>query len=128
MNVKTLILPNRVRKVPEGFSWIDHRLVRDRHLDLLSHAAATLYLFLVCVGDDKGLSYYGDGAVMSRISMDPEILGNARLELIDHGLVAWNKPVYQVLHLDPTASAVNRQSGPIMSLSDILNKAMEKPK
>lgn len=128
MNVKTLILPNRVRKVPEGFSWIDHRLVRDRHLDLLSHAAATLYLFLVCVGDDKGLSYYGDGAMMSRISMDPEILGNARLELIDHGLVAWNKPVYQVLHLDPTASAVNRQSGPIMSLSDILNKAMEKPK
>ena len=51
MIVKSPILPKRVRKVPKGFSWIDHRLVSDRHIDRCSHEAGALYLFLVCVGD-----------------------------------------------------------------------------
>jgi hypothetical protein len=46
MIVKSPILPNRVRKVPKSFSWIDHRLVSDRHIERCSHTAATLYLFL----------------------------------------------------------------------------------
>lgn len=124
MIVKTPVLPQRVRKIPPGFSWIDHRLVRDRHMDLLSHAASTLYLFLVCVGDDKGLSYYGDASVMSRVSMDLSVLENARKELMDHKLIAWLRPVYQVLDLEPVDSPKNRSKGPIMSLGDILTKAM----
>ena len=63
MIVKSVILPTRVRKVPKSFSWIDHRLVRDGHIEQLSHPAAALYLFLVCVGDHQGLSYYGDKSV-----------------------------------------------------------------
>jgi len=54
---KTPILKNRIRKVPKQFSWVDQRLVRDRHIERLSHPAAALYLFLVTVGDAKGLSY-----------------------------------------------------------------------
>ena len=124
MIAKTPVLPQRVRKIPPGFSWIDHRLVRDRHMDLLSHAASTLYLFLVCVGDDKGLSYYGDASVMSRVSMDLPALEHARKELMDHELIAWLRPVYQVLDLEPVDSPENRSNGPIMSLGDILTKAM----
>jgi len=124
MIAKTPVLPQRVRKIPPGFSWIDHRLVRDRHMDLLSHAASTLYLFLVCVGDDKGLSYYGDASVMSRVSMDLAALEHARQELMDHELIAWLRPVYQILDLEPVDSPKNRSNGPIMSLGDILTKAM----
>ena len=124
MVVKTPVLPKRVRKIPSGFSWIDHRLVRDRRIDLLSHGASALYLFLVCVGDDKGLSYYGDASMMRRVSMDLSVLGNARKELMDHELIAWRSPVYQVLDLEPVDSPVNRSRGPAMSLGDILKKAM----
>lgn len=99
MIVKSPVLPKRIRKIPKSFSWIDHRLVRDEHIDMCSHAAAALYLFLVCVGDDKGLSYYGDKSIMSKLSMDQKTLQTARSELVQKGLLGWQKPIYQVLCL-----------------------------
>ena len=101
MIVKTPILPRQIRKVPKSFSWIDHRLVSDGHIDHLSHSAGMLYLFLVCVGDDKGLSYYGDQSLMKKLSMDQAVFETARSDLIRMGLIAWQKPLYQVLSLDP---------------------------
>ena len=32
MTHKRILDPRRIRKVPEQFSWLDHRLVRDRHI------------------------------------------------------------------------------------------------
>ena len=51
-----------IRRVPEQFSWVDHRLVRERYIDGLSNSAAALYLFLVTVSDARGMSYYGDAS------------------------------------------------------------------
>jgi hypothetical protein len=90
----------RIRKVPRRFSWIDHRLIRDRHIEHCSHPAAALYLFLVTVGDAKGLSYYGDKSIIKYLSMDQEALDDARANLMRIGLIAWQKPLYQVLSLD----------------------------
>jgi hypothetical protein len=100
MIVKNPILPKQVRKIPKSFSWIDHRLVSDGHIDRCSHSAGLLYLFLVCVGDEKGLSYYGDQSLMKKLSMDQAIFETARSDLISMGLIAWQKPLYQVLSLD----------------------------
>ncbi len=125
MIVKSPILPKRVRKIPQSFSWIDHRLVSDRHIELCSQAAAALYLFLVCVGDEKGLSYYGDKSIMDKLSMDGKSLQNARSELIKNGLIAWQKPIYQVLCLEPAIAQGRRENAPAMSLGDILKNAME---
>jgi hypothetical protein len=97
---KIPILAERIRKVPKQFSWIDHRLIRDRHIENCSHAAAALYLFLVTVGDAKGLSYYGDKSITQHLSMDQSALEDARANLIRIGLIAWQKPIYQVLALD----------------------------
>jgi hypothetical protein len=120
--VKSPILNNRVRKVPKGFSWIDHRLVRDRYIESLCHAEAALYLFLVCVSDGKGLSYYGDQSIMAKLSMDENTLSKARSGLIKNSLIAWQKPIYQVLNLEPVRKT--RRTGSIMSLGDILQTAM----
>lgn len=125
MIVKTPVLPQRLRKVPNSFSWIDHRLVREGYLDRISHPAAALYLFLVCVGDDKGLSYYGDPSIMKKLSMDRNTLQKARTELIRTCLIAWQSPIYQVLCLGPAAGKNRRQQGPAMQLGDILKQAME---
>jgi len=100
MMSKYPILPQRVRRVPRQFSWIDQRLVREQHLDQCSHAAAALYLFLVTVGDARGLSYYADASIMQRLSMDQKTLQSARDDLVRVGLIAFKKPLYQVLSLD----------------------------
>ena len=118
----------RIRKVPRHFSWIDHRLVRDRHIENCSHAAATLYLFLVTVGDAKGLSYYGDTSITKRLSMDHSTLNAARANLIRAELVAWKKPLYQVLALDVAKGekpAPRSKMGNALSLGDILKMAKE---
>ena len=125
---KVPIVAERIRKVPRHFSWIDHRLVRDRHIENCSHAAATLYLFLVTVGDAKGLSYYGDKSIIKHLSMDQSALEDARANLINIGLIAWQKPLYQVLALDspqhdkkPPRSNMDNA----LSLGDILKMARE---
>jgi hypothetical protein len=78
---------------------VDHRLIRDRHIELLSHEAAALYLFLVTVADCQGLSYYSDVSLCERLSMDAPALVSARICLAKAGLVAYKKPLYQVLAL-----------------------------
>ncbi|MHC1724413.1 MAG: hypothetical protein AB9866_03600 [Syntrophobacteraceae bacterium] len=95
------IYPQRVRRIPSQFSWVDHRLVRDRHIESCSHPAAALYLFLVTVADHEGLSYYSDSSVMTRLSMDIATLDSARQNLIRIGLIAFESPLYQVLSLEP---------------------------
>lgn len=123
MIVKSPILKTRVRKVPKSFSWIDHRLVREHYIDRCSHSQLALYLFLVCVSDNKGLSFYGDQAIMARLSMDQDTLNQARSRLIRHSLIAWQKPIYQVLSLSPLKEI--KRGGSMMGLGDILKAAAE---
>ena len=123
---KQPIFPERIRQVPRQFSWLDHRLIRNHHIERCSHAAAALYLFLVTVGDARGLSYYADDTIMKHLSMDDITLEGARQNLIRIGLIAWQKPLYQVLALD----VAEKEAGPrsVMdkppSLGDILQRAM----
>lgn len=124
MIVKSPILNKRVRKVPQSFSWIDHRLVRDRHIESCSHTQAALYLFLVCVSDAKGLSFYGDQTIMTKLSMDQQSLTDARSGLIKNSLIAWQKPVYQVLSLEPMKQ--DSRTGSLMSIRDLLSMGGEK--
>ena len=90
----------KLRTVPTQFSWVDHRLVRERYIDQLSHAACALYLFLVTVADAQGLRYDADPSVCQRLSMTGPELHHARQALITRGLVAYHRPLYQVLALD----------------------------
>ena len=125
---KIPIVAERIRKVPRHFSWIDHRLVRDRHIENCSHTAAALYLFLVTVGDAQGLSYYGDKSMTKYLSMDQEALHDARANLIRIGLIAWQKPLYQVLSLDKAKRerpAPRAQTDNPLSLGEILKRAKE---
>ena len=103
---KQVICSERMRRVPAQFSWIDQRLVRDRHLDRLDVYAAALYLFLVTVADPQGLSWYGDTSTARRLSIDEARLRRARGDLVRAGLLAYARPLYQVLALgDPLSPA-----------------------
>lgn len=100
---KRVICPERIRQIPAHFSWVDHRLVRERYIERCDACAAALYLFLVTVADAQGLSYYADATLVRRLSMAPARLELARSDLIRIGLIAWQRPIYQVLALDAPA-------------------------
>jgi hypothetical protein len=120
---KVPICPHMIRKVPEQFSWVDHRLVRERYIDCLSNSAAALYLFLITVGDALGMSYYGDASLQKRLGMDEDTLGKAREALVEQRLIAFRKPLYQVLALDHRRESVI-SSGEPCSMGHILRQMM----
>jgi hypothetical protein len=111
--IKRVLCPQRLRQVPKQFSWIDHRLVRDRHIVGRSAGALSLYLLLVTVADGAGLSYYSDQGICQLLPLDAAALAAARRELIAAGLIAYQKPLYQVLALDaPSPGPGSPGSGP----------------
>ncbi len=118
----------RLRQVPSGFSWVDHRLIRHRRLENCSHQAWALYLFLVTVGDAQGLSYYSDAALCRHLKMEPLQLTAARGELQKADLVAYQRPLYQVLSLeDPVGRPGTPEaprSGQLQSVGEILRRAL----
>jgi hypothetical protein len=120
--LKRLLCPARARRVPEQFSWLDHRLVRDRHIAGRSADALALYLFLVTVADGQGLSYWSDPSICRLLPLNLDSLARARRELISAGLIAYQRPLYQVLALEEPAPP---RSGRMMTFGQILRQAME---
>jgi len=108
---KRLLCPERERRVPRQFSWVDQQLVTQRHLCRCSVGAWGLYLFLVAAGDQRGLSYYSDASACCLLSLCDEELSRLRRELCAAGMIAYRKPLYQVLSLMPPAAARGRDSG-----------------
>jgi len=98
---KRLLVPSRVRRIPRQFSWVDQRLVHDRHIARCDPEALALYLFLVTVADARGLSFYADTSVGCLLSLPAQCLEQAREDLIGAGLMAYEAPLYQVLALEP---------------------------
>jgi hypothetical protein len=104
MRVKRVLRPDRLRRVLPQFSWIDQRVVRDRHLERCDAHGIALYLVLVTVADAKGLSYYGEASLARLLSMPAARLIQARADLIRLDLIAYERPLYQVLSLDPAST------------------------
>ncbi len=98
-----MLRPERLRQVPEQFSWVDQALVQRHFIDRCDARAAALYLFLVTVSDAQGLSYYGEATLTARLHLSTEELVAARQQLLQIELVAYQAPLYQVLALSGNA-------------------------
>jgi hypothetical protein len=109
MKTKRLLCPERLRRVPHQFSWIDQRLVRDGHISRCGgpHALAKTAARLL------GLSQAE--------------LRQARNHLLGAGLIAYQDPLYQVLSLEPTLDRepATARSGQTLPLSAILRQILE---
>lgn len=126
---KYLLCPERVRRVPGQFSWIDQRLVRDRYLQRCDHGALALYLVLVTVSDIEGLSYYSDASLERMLNMEPPQFLSARVQLCQNGLIVYAKPLYQVLSLElplegTGVSEPAMRSGQSAPVGDILRRIL----
>ena len=125
---KKILRPERLRQVPAQFSWVDQRLVRDNLLRHADPAAWALYLVLVTVADAQGLSYYSDATLSRLLKMEAGQLACCRQQLVAADLLAYHKPLYQVLAL-PLAQGVSAPTAPrtgqVLSLGDLLRRACE---
>lgn len=82
-----------------------------------------LYLFLVTVADELGLSYYSARSICEHLGIDSQQLSNARAELLACDLIAWEAPLYQVLDL----SNVRSRRSPASAASASRGNAAAKP-
>ena len=122
---KHLVRPERLRRVPPQFSWVDQRLFRTGQTAQCDPAALALYLFLVTVADAQGLSYYSETSLGRFLRLDGLHLRAARGRLCDAELIAYQTPLYQVLSLDP-AEPTTPRIGTALPIGEILRRVLEK--
>jgi hypothetical protein len=91
---------DRIRSICGSFSWIDHRFFRQGFDQGLTRMEKLLYLVLIAVSNQDGVSFYSDerlGEILD-IRHRHELTG-ARDELVARDLIAFRDGVYQVLDL-----------------------------
>jgi hypothetical protein len=131
--IKQLLRPERLRQVPQQFSWVDQALVQQHFIDRCEARSAALYLFLITVSDAQGLSYYGASTLARRLRLSDEQFAAARQQLIDLELIAYRSPLYQVLALPGTVAAPRPAprapadaGGQPVSLATLLQQAQQR--
>lgn len=98
---KKILVPDRVRHIDGGFSFIPHRFLKDGFLTSLSQKEILLYLFLVLVSDRHGISFYSYDSICSLVQITADEYIDARNALIKKELVAFDGTLFQVLDLPP---------------------------
>jgi hypothetical protein len=99
---REVIRADRVRTIPESFSWIDRQILHGGFLAALSTEEIALYFFLVLVSGPEGTSYWGYKAISRYLKLPEDDLIHATAGLVKKDLVAFRFPTFQVLSL-PTA-------------------------
>jgi len=98
---KKVLNADRIRHINGGFSFIPHRFVTDGFVASLNRQQLLLYLFLVLVSDRYGLSFYSYDSICSLLQLRIDEYIEARDNLIEKDLIAFNGTLFQVLELPP---------------------------
>ena len=91
--------PQRIRTMPTQFGAVDRRLVYQKHIRRMSAEQIALYLFLQCVSDAEGLSFYSDERICEELHFSLNGLWHAREALVEAGFLLYRRPMYQLLNL-----------------------------
>ena len=100
--------PEQIRRIRGSFAWLDHRLLREGHLDRMSLVDMVVYLFFVLVADRNGVSFYRKDVISKRLGIDWDQFEESKARLVERGLIAFRPYVprdvdgfYQVLPVPP---------------------------
>lgn len=91
--------PERIRTIPVQFGAVDRQLVYDKHIRRMSTEEIALYVFLQCVSDAEGLSFYSDERICEELHFSLNGLWKAREGLLEGGFLLYSRPIYQLLNL-----------------------------
>ena len=102
--------PQNIRNINGSFAWIDHRLIRNGFICVMTHTDIALYLFLVLTADKNGVSFYRKEKICETLSLDYSRFDIAKDRLVDMKLIAFGgysivspNGYYQVLPVPPAA-------------------------
>ena len=108
--------PKNIRNIRGSFAWIDHRLMRDGFIEVMTHDDMVLYLFLVLAADKNGVSFYRKEKICEAVSLDYNQFEIARDRLVDMSLIAFESysvlspnGYYQVLPIESKAPNYSKQ-------------------
>ena len=108
--------PKKTRNIKGSFAWIDHRLMRNGFIEVMTHQDIALYLFLILVADKNGVSFYRKEKICEAVSLDFSQFEIARDRLINMKLVAFENysvlspnGYYQVLQIESKAPDYSKQ-------------------
>ena len=108
--------PRNVRKINGSFAWLDHRLMRNGFLEVMTHHDMVLYLFLILVADKNGVSFYRKEKICEAVSLDYSQFEIAKDRLITMKLIAFESysvlspnGYYQILPIENNAPVYSKQ-------------------
>lgn len=96
---KEPLVPKRIRTIQGSFAFIEHRFLRDGFFSTLTQHELLLYFLLVLVSDRHGLSFYHYDKLCSLLQMSLDDYLQARNQLIQKDLIAFDGRIFQVLSL-----------------------------
>ena len=97
--IKQPVDPGRVRTMPAQFGALDRQLVYGKHIRRMRTEQIALYVFLQCVSDAEGLSFYSDERICEHLHFSLNGLRKAREALVQGGFLLYSRPIYQLLNL-----------------------------
>jgi hypothetical protein len=122
-----VLYSTNVRRIEGSFAWIDHRLLRNGYLAVMTHADQALYLFLALAADRHGVSFYRKERICGVLGLDFGQFEVARDRLIDLKLIAFEpysaatpNGHYQVLPVDGRPADFTQQALDQLGLSAAL--------
>jgi hypothetical protein len=122
-----VLRPERLRRIPRSFAWLDHRLRSGGFLPQLTSNEIALYCFLTLAADAQGLSCWRLDRIERELPLDAITLRRARDGLLRADLIAfqpWHAHCpdgsYQVLALPSPPPAPQRGTGPV-ALGNLLS-------
>ncbi len=108
--------PQKIRKIERSFAWIDHRLMRNGFVAVMTHRDLALYMFLILVADRNGISFYRKEKICETVSLDFNQFEIAKDRLVNMKLIAFEgysvlspNGYYQVLSIESKAPDYSKQ-------------------
>jgi hypothetical protein len=81
--------PAQVRKIERSFAWLDHRLLRDGYLPVMTNQDQAVYLFLALAADRHGVSFYRKEKICDQLGLDWGEFEVAKRRLVQLNLIAY---------------------------------------
>ena len=118
---KRILNPERIRRIDGGFAFIPHRFLTDGFLSVLNPRQQQLYFFLVLAADRHGLSFYSYDSICNLLQMSLDQYIEARDDLIEKDLIAFDGTIFQVLDLPQNQPKKTTPPQPA-ALNDLIQK------
>lgn len=81
--------PDHVRQIQGSFAWLDHRLLREGHVERMSLHDLAVYVFLVLAADRTGTSFYRKDVVCRKLGIDWSEFEESKARLLERGFIAF---------------------------------------